>query len=698
MGMCFENEAEYVAVQLHLAAVRLQYYYNHAYLSETAGNRYYPDAAELYSIFTKRIPQTDFADMETDEDWQQLLLWEEDAAEREAVSAIESYALVRIAKRFALNSYAAAVLRFALLAAQNSDMRSVFGYFHGHTEQQYPTLELCTRLPCNGNQDPIAARQALLPMLPALQCLFPALAESDAVWQTPLSMDMRLCAFLLGEKAYHSQELSYFTPDMPFEPPDFCQSEIERLLDFYSVRGQAGIYFCGEKGSGKQALWRWFCQKIGQSGFLLDFQTLKNPQKHRLAYRMALRDAVIQDAVLAVTGLEALEAESFSLHDMMQLAQKQSVLLCVFAEQNLPASEAACFFPIQMPTCNEVQRYALWQKYSANDTFTPEVSLTEIANTFLFPAGQIQQALSAARLASGSHPISRDVLYHACYDTVDHKLSQKAKRVQPVFGWEDLKLPTEEKTILRDLCNRVKNKHIVLSQWGYDRLLPYGSGVSAVFAGPPGTGKTMAAQVVAGELHMELYQIDLSQVVDKYIGETEKNIRLIFDEARKSNAILFFDEADALFGKRVEAKDSNDRSANIESSMLLQCMEQYSGISILATNHYSAMDTAFVRRFKYLVNFHLPTAPLRLAIWKAMFPPCVPLSETADLEWLAQHFELSGAFIKNIAVSAAFYAAEEQTEIDMVHLLRGLKREMLKEGRKLDSSQMGTYAYLMGML
>lgn len=209
----------------------------------------------------------------------------------------------------------------------------------------------------------------------------------------------------------------------------------------------------------------------------------------------------------------------------------------------------------------------------------------------------------------------------------------------------------------------------------------------------------MAAQVVANELNMELYQIDLSQVVDKYIGETEKNIRLIFEQAKKSNSILFFDEADSLFGKRVEsAANANDRFANIESSMLLQCMEQYSGISLLATNNYSAMDPAFVRRFKYLINFRMPDAGLRLEIWKSVFPQEVPLEEDVDFRWLAQRFDLTGAYIKNIALSAAFAAAEEGRPVNMLHILKGLKREMVKEGRTLEKSKLESFGYLFGDL
>jgi SpoVK/Ycf46/Vps4 family AAA+-type ATPase len=204
----------------------------------------------------------------------------------------------------------------------------------------------------------------------------------------------------------------------------------------------------------------------------------------------------------------------------------------------------------------------------------------------------------------------------------------------------------------------------------------------------------MAAQVIANELKMELYKIDLSQIFDKYVGETEKNIKQIFEQARKSNSILFFDEADSIFNKRFEASNSNDRFANIESSLLLQCIEEYSGISILATNNYNSIDTAFIRRFKYYILFREPDENVRYEIWKSVIPKEAPVSNDVDLKMLSHQFEFTGAVIKNVVLSAAYLAAEEGEAISLIDILRSVKREMFKNNLILTKEKLGSMGYL----
>src|SRR5207247_6142077 len=222
---------------------------------------------------------------------------------------------------------------------------------------------------------------------------------------------------------------------------------------------------------------------------------------------------------------------------------------------------------------------------------------------------------------------------------------------------------------------------VVHADWGFERKLPLGRGINALFSGPPGTGKTMAAQVIASEFQLDLYQIDLSQVVSKYIGETEKNLRKVFDEADASQAILFFDEADALFGKRSEVKDAHDRYANIEVGYLLQRMEEYEGIAILATNLRQNVDEAFVRRLRFIVEFPFPDEEHRRRIWEVTFPREAPLADDVDVAALARDLKLAGGNIKNIALAAAFGAATDGGGIGMSHLLRAARREYQKIGR-----------------
>jgi len=247
------------------------------------------------------------------------------------------------------------------------------------------------------------------------------------------------------------------------------------------------------------------------------------------------------------------------------------------------------------------------------------------------------------------------------------KLSELAVKIEPRYGWPDIVLPENKRVQLKEICSQARYRYRVFGEWGFDRKLSHGKGLSVLFSGPPGTGKTMAAEVIAGDLRVDLYKVDLSGVVSKYIGETEKNLSRIFREAETSNAILFFDEADALFGKHTEVSDAHDRYANIETSYLLQKMEEYEGIVVLATNLRENMDEAFTRRLRFIVEFPFPDEANRLLIWKSHFPPEAPLSEDMDYAWLARKFQIAGGNIKNIVLNAAFYAAEQGAVIGMEH-------------------------------
>ena len=238
----------------------------------------------------------------------------------------------------------------------------------------------------------------------------------------------------------------------------------------------------------------------------------------------------------------------------------------------------------------------------------------------------------------------------------------------------------------------MKYRYQVFERWGFSGKYAYGLGLSIVFAGPPGTGKTMAAQVLAKELGAELYKVVLSSVVSKYIGETEKNLNQIFEEGKRSQAILFFDEADVLFAKRTEVKDSHDKYSNMEAAFLLQRMEEYTGVAILATNYLQNMDEAFKRRMTFIVDFPFPGKEERRRIWQSAIPEELPLGESVDLDFLAAHFELSGSQIKNSLMNAAFLAAGNgETQLGMRPLLSAIRRELLKSGKKLTREELAEY-------
>jgi hypothetical protein len=294
---------------------------------------------------------------------------------------------------------------------------------------------------------------------------------------------------------------------------------------------------------------------------------------------------------------------------------------------------------------------------------------------------------SAARSALG-HPGPEDIAakaWRSCCKEARRGLDELAQRLQPVAGWSDLVLPPFQMRVLRDIASQVRCRALVYDTWGFAGQGSRGLGISALFAGASGTGKTMAAEVIARELELDLYRIDLSQVVSKYIGETEKNLRRVFDAAEASGAVLLFDECDALFGKRSEVRDSHDRYANLEISYLLQRMESYRGLAILTTNMKNVLDSAFLRRLRFIVQFPEPDSQLRAEIWRRVFPRQTPRAGL-DVTKLAR-LNVTGGNIRNIAMHAAFIAADSEEPVSMAHVLRAARSEYAKLDRQLTEAE-----------
>ena len=318
----------------------------------------------------------------------------------------------------------------------------------------------------------------------------------------------------------------------------------------------------------------------------------------------------------------------------------------------------------------------------------PQKEIEILAGQFALSSGQVVTAASAAmsRALQDRRPLRVSDLFDAARFHSEHHLDELAHKIEPRYSWEDLVVPETSSAMLRELVSMVRLRPMVLETWGLGRKLTAGAGISALFSGPPGTGKTLAAQIMANQLGIDLYRIDLSTVVSKYVGETEKNLERIFTEASASNAILFFDEADAIFGKRSEVKDAHDRYANIEVGYLLQRMESYNGVAILATNLRANLDEAFTRRLQFIINFPFPDEAYRQRIWEVLLPPDLPVSADLDLKVMAKRFKLAGGSIRNIIFSAAFLAAADGGVVNMTHLLHGAKREIQKMGKLLQET------------
>jgi SpoVK/Ycf46/Vps4 family AAA+-type ATPase len=345
------------------------------------------------------------------------------------------------------------------------------------------------------------------------------------------------------------------------------------------------------------------------------------------------------------------------------------------------------FINIKFPVPPYSGRRQLWERHWHNGTpLAADANLDDLASKFRLSGGQIGDAVAMARSLALWRDLEHGLvanqdLYSACRQQSGHRLNTLAHQIHLQYDWNDIVLPRDQKEQLLEICSYVKHYHTVYSNWGFARKVSQGKGLNILFAGPSGTGKTMAAEIMANELGLDLYKIDLSAIVSKYIGETEKNLDRIFREGQSSNAILFFDEADALFGKRSEVRDSHDRYANIEIAYLLQKMEVYDGVVILATNLRKNMDEAFARRMHFSVEFPIPEETDRYRIWQGIFPGEAPLNNNIDLTFLARQFKITGGNIKNIALSAAFLAAEDSGSITMETLIRATKREYQKMGK-----------------
>ena len=354
------------------------------------------------------------------------------------------------------------------------------------------------------------------------------------------------------------------------------------------------------------------------------------------------------------------------------------------ADRWRPLRRPVVCFQAAKPTVEEQRR--IWQSLLAETPVLLNGEVDALVGQFNLTVSAIRASARDA-LSAGAEQPSSTRLWNACRLQARPKLEDLAQRIEPAAGWEDLVLPVAEKTLLREVAAQVGQRTTVYETWGFAEKVTRGLGISALFSGPSGTGKTMAAEVLANELQLDLYRIDLASVVSKYIGETEKNVKRVFDAAEDSGAILFFDEADALFGKRSEVKDSHDRYANIEVSYLLQRMEAYRGLAVLATNLKGALDAAFLRRIRFVINFPFPDVAQRTEIWRRIFPAKTP-TDGLDPTVLAR-LNIAGGNIRNIALNAAFLAAQSGRPIQMADVLHSARAEYAKLEKPLVEIALG---------
>ncbi len=352
---------------------------------------------------------------------------------------------------------------------------------------------------------------------------------------------------------------------------------------------------------------------------------------------------------------------------------------------------------LEAPQTTAAERSHAWRAALEGLPEADDVAAEVSAYPFRLSPPEIARAASLARLAASAadRPLAASDLAAGVRARNATGLQRLARRIQPRAGWSDLILPPDIVDHLHDLSNRARHRDQVLDGWGLGDP-NRGRGLTVLFTGDSGTGKTLSAEVVAGTLGLEMYLIDLSSIVDKYIGETEKNLDRVFSQADGVNGVLLFDEADAIFGKRSEVRDARDRYANVEIAYLLQRMERFDGMAILTTNLRANLDEAFLRRLDVLVDFPMPDEAQRRRLWARHLPPSLPITDDVDLDFLARSFRVSGGSIRNIVATAAYNAAAGGRPVAMADLIRGTEREYRKLGHLNTEAEFGPYFHALG--
>ncbi|HEY8737773.1 MAG TPA: ATP-binding protein [Candidatus Dormibacteraeota bacterium] len=435
--------------------------------------------------------------------------------------------------------------------------------------------------------------------------------------------------------------------------------------------------------------------QLGRPALALDLERLRPEDDVAALATLASREAGLMGAAIIAGPIEVLSARG--LPAIRAFAELRRTVILVGARGWDPAWAREVPFLSDAPIPDAAQRAQLWRQ-SLNGDASRALNIVDTMAQFRLTADQVHRAARAARMEAKAkdQPLDEEILKSGARAQNAAGLERLARRIQPAVGFADLVLPPEPRDQLHELLTRARYRERVLDIWKMGGPSSRRRGLTALFAGPSGTGKTMAAEVLAGELGLDLYAVDLATVVDKYVGETEKNLDKIFAESERVNGVILFDEADALFGKRSEVSDAHDRYANVEVAYLLQRMELFDGIAILATNLRANLDEAFTRRLDSLVDFPEPEAEYRLSLWERSLGPSVPRANDLDLEFLAEAFKVSGGGIRNIVVAAAYMAAEDDRPISMRDLVRATQREYLKLGRLCVESEFGDYYELLG--
>ncbi|HSL33119.1 MAG TPA: ATP-binding protein, partial [Candidatus Limnocylindrales bacterium] len=581
---------------------------------------------------------------------ERLAALEADADAAEAAGA--DLRLRRLARSFGLDPYDVELLLIALAPDLDPRFERLYGYLHDDVSRRRASaglaLELCGKAASPGAS---AGRVRLGPLGPLVASGLLVVEDPDRPFLTrSLRVPDRVAAHLLGDDSVDPAIRGLVADSIAAGIGDV------ELLARALEGGVPLVYIRERPGASGHSLARSAMERLGRPVVELDLTRLGPGEEPRALAAATAREAGLRGAGVVVGPIEPLAEIGAAAVRAFAEARPGAVLIGSRGWDPNWAREAPLL--LDAPVATVAERHEMWLS-SLNGEAPPDFDPAIVTVAFRLGPDQIKRAGQAARRAAtaASRPMTVADVSSGARAQNAAGLERLARRIEPAVGWPDLVLPPTVEAQLRELTARARHRDTVVGEWGMGLRGSRARGITGLFAGDSGTGKTMSAEVVAHDLDFDLYVIDLSTVVDKYIGETEKNLDRIFTEADRVNGVLLFDEADALFGKRSEVKDARDRYANVEVAYLLQRMESFDGVAILTTNLRANVDEAFIRRLDAIVDFPLPEHDHRLLLWGRNLPAGVPRADDVDLEFLARRFKLSGGDIRNICVAAAYLAA-----------------------------------------
>lgn len=619
-----------------------------------------------------------------------------------------------LCRKLGLGHFTTFALAGAVLSSTQTSYAAVYQVVNENGSLTAPTVESTGRLYFGKEFSVTMAYSEMSLCLEQLLPIMDLRVNGVMPFSTILTPDKRLIDFFFGKNSLRLDEnYSRFfcrLTDAPEQDPIMANAALLEAMEISYEQGVRVFSWMGDEGSGRRFFIRKFCGKRGLQAIAVNCKKLfaYDHMFVEKALWAVSRECIFAGACCILTQLDFREEEKAKYIGFLDLAvsklRERDILLFLVSREKLPLKSVTDLdvteMELQTPTTQE--REECWQYFAKTYHLAEDVSLSELAAKFLFTPGKIKSALYQAEsyaVMAKEPQISRARLFEGCNNQMSSELTQKATKVKANFGFEDIVMNDSQRETLQHAIDQMNFKKRVYDNWNYTKKYPYGRGLSILLFGAPGTGKSMCAQVIAHELNLELYRVDLSKVIDKYVGETEKSISMIFREAKKCNVVLFFDECDTLFAKRSDDGGSNQASNNNKTALLLQEVEAYDGVSVLATNYKHNIDPAFFRRMKYIVEFQFPDPDTREMLWKTTIPKGTPMGEDVDIRFLAERFEFVGGNIKNCILNAAFLAAAdgEGDQVCMRHYLQAVKYEFVKTGKVFTRADFEPYAYMVGL-